>query len=128
MRKLAPVMVGLVVAVAGSLVQPAAAMGSGHGPGWPGPRAAAQSSPVLITSPVQRPAVASAVNCDSTFHSVASPNGANNDLFATAAVSANDVWAVGVTNLTSSFVEQPLAEHWNGTSWTIVPTPSPTTV
>jgi hypothetical protein len=41
-----------------------------------------------------------------------------------AAVSATDVWAVGY------FVEahgstQPLTEHWDGTAWSVVPTPSP---
>lgn len=38
-------------------------------------------------------------------------------LVATKAISDNDVWAVGYTS------SGPLAEHWNGTSWSIVPTP-----
>ena len=38
---------------------------------------------------------------------------------AVAAVSARDVWAVGVN------AGEPLAEHWNGRAWAVVPTPSP---
>src|SRR5438309_8160730 len=38
-------------------------------------------------------------------------------LEATAAISADDVWAVGTT-----VSDGPLAEHWDGTSWNRVPT------
>jgi hypothetical protein len=41
----------------------------------------------------------------------------NNGLGAVAAVSANDVWAVGEQLL------GPFTEHWDGTSWSIVATP-----
>jgi hypothetical protein len=41
----------------------------------------------------------------------------------TAASSARDVWAVGGTNWFSPV--QPLAEHWNGSSWKQIATPSP---
>ena len=47
----------------------------------------------------------------------------NNDLAAVAAVSAGDVWAVGSAE-NSQGNGQLLAEHWNGTSWSIVPTPA----
>lgn len=40
-----------------------------------------------------------------------------------ASVSANDVWAVGQTTAATGF--QTLAEHWDGTAWTVVPTPNP---
>lgn len=44
-------------------------------------------------------------------------------LNAVAAVSANDIWAVG--NFTSVFgFQQTLVEHWDGTSWTVVPSPN----
>jgi hypothetical protein len=39
-----------------------------------------------------------------------------------AARSATDVWAVGATSQFSD--SQPLAVHWNGRSWTRVPTPA----
>src|SRR5439155_12879397 len=36
----------------------------------------------------------------------------------------NDVWAVGEASKGSpSAKRRPLAEHWNGTAWSIVPTP-----
>jgi hypothetical protein len=38
---------------------------------------------------------------------------------AVVATSANDAWAIGGTT------GQPLAEHWDGRAWTVVPTPSP---
>lgn len=38
-------------------------------------------------------------------------------------VSANDIWAVGSQAL-SGASEQTLAEHWNGSAWSIVPTPN----
>jgi hypothetical protein len=49
----------------------------------------------------------------------------NNRLDAVTAVSANDVWAVG-TAQNASGVFQTLTEHWNGTAWSIVPSPSGT--
>ncbi|MEP6774891.1 MAG: hypothetical protein ABJA50_04775, partial [Chloroflexota bacterium] len=43
-----------------------------------------------------------------------------------AGTSPNDIWAVGATCLdTACSQEQTLTEHWNGSSWTIVPSPSP---
>ena len=48
----------------------------------------------------------------------------NNFLNAVSAVSASDVWAVGHST-SSSEVFQTLIEHWNGTTWTIVPSPNP---
>src|SRR5437868_6178538 len=45
----------------------------------------------------------------------------DNILYGVAAVSANDVWAVGQN------CNQTLVEHWNGTSWSVVPSPNPGT-
>jgi len=40
------------------------------------------------------------------------------------AVSSNDVWAVGFSDTPSGAHHfQPLALHWDGTAWTIIPTP-----
>jgi hypothetical protein len=57
---------------------------------------------------------------------VASPNVGTsyNFLQGVAAVSASDVWAVGYS-LGAGFVQQPLIEHWNGTRWSVVPSPNP---
>jgi len=57
---------------------------------------------------------------------VPSPNTAlpSNSLSGVSVVSANDVWAVG-GSAQGSRVGNPLTEHWNGTTWTIVPAPQP---
>jgi hypothetical protein len=56
---------------------------------------------------------------------VASPNASpgNNQLAAVASISASDVWAVGSADNAVGNA-QPLAEHWDGTAWSIVPTPT----
>jgi hypothetical protein len=63
----------------------------------------------------------------SAWTQVPSPNvsgATQNDLVAVRGTSATNVWAVGYHN-TSSNVDQTLIEHWNGTSWKVVPTPDP---
>ena len=47
-------------------------------------------------------------------------------LNAVSAASATDVWAVGSQNMTSFKHTDPIAAHYDGTSWTIVPTPATT--
>jgi photosystem II stability/assembly factor-like uncharacterized protein len=49
------------------------------------------------------------------------PGSGGNTLFGVAAISASDVWAVGITTSTS---QQPLIEHWNGSRWSVVTSPS----
>lgn len=65
----------------------------------------------------------------STWQAVTSPNsGSNgNDLASIAAVSVDDIWAVG-TIQKSADAGGPfgaLVEHWNGSSWTLVSAPAP---
>ncbi len=59
---------------------------------------------------------------------VSSPNAgtSSNFLQAVATVSANDVWAVGFYFAMpgASVPASTLTEHWNGTSWSIVPSPN----
>jgi len=57
---------------------------------------------------------------------VKSPNPGSiyNSLYAVTAVSATNVWAVGYYVNTTG-VTQTLTEHWNGTSWSVVKSPSP---
>ena len=43
-------------------------------------------------------------------------------LNAVAAVSAHNIWAVGYS--ISGSGEQPLIEHWDGTKWSILPSPN----
>ncbi len=57
---------------------------------------------------------------------VASPNpsvGTYSPLQSVAAISPNDVWAVGYASISGSGY-QTLAEHWNGASWSIIPSPN----
>jgi hypothetical protein len=45
-----------------------------------------------------------------------------NDLYGVSCVSASDCWAAGIAGTNISF--QPLAEHWDGSSWTIISSPT----
>ena len=60
-----------------------------------------------------------------TWHIVSSPNPNSSQtgdaLNAIAAVSANDVWAVGTDGTNT------LVEHWDGATWSVIPSPSPST-
>jgi hypothetical protein len=59
---------------------------------------------------------------------VSSPNvtSQDNHLFGVSAVASNDVWAVGsVYNYGGSSSPQTLTMHWNGTAWSVVPSPNP---
>jgi hypothetical protein len=61
-----------------------------------------------------------------TWTVVPSPNvGPMDQLRAVTAVSATDVWAVGFAEPTSVSNPQTLILHWDGTSWTVVPSPNP---
>jgi hypothetical protein len=46
----------------------------------------------------------------------------NNGLFGVVALAPNDVWAVGYKGVVEF---ETLVEHWNGSSWSIVPSPNP---
>jgi hypothetical protein len=48
-------------------------------------------------------------------------------LYGIAAVSADDIWAVGAGNFSTNSGTATLIEHWDGTSWTIVSSPDPGT-
>lgn len=66
----------------------------------------------------------------SSWSIVPTPNSSQpvNFLIGAAAVATNDVWAVGYAadSAQSSSVNHTLIEHWNGSSWRIVPSPNPT--
>lgn len=47
-----------------------------------------------------------------------------NLFFGVAALRSDDVWAVGYAYTTDGLSFSTLTEHWDGTSWTIVPTPT----
>lgn len=54
---------------------------------------------------------------------VSSPSVPGATLSGVAAVSAGDIWAVGYSEATN-FVRSTLAEHWNGSRWSVVSTPN----
>ncbi len=56
-----------------------------------------------------------------------SPSSRYNTLYGVTAVSATNVWAVGY-DVNTSLVTQTLIEHWNGTQWSVVRSPSPAPV
>jgi hypothetical protein len=64
----------------------------------------------------------------SAWSQVPTPNIMRSDekLNAVSAAAANDVWAVGSVNQTGFAHTDPLAAHWDGSAWTIVPTPATT--
>lgn len=47
--------------------------------------------------------------------------GGGSSLEAVAAISANDVWAVGWEGSSDSFTTDTLTEHWDGLTWNLVP-------
>jgi hypothetical protein len=70
-------------------------------------------------------AEAAALNCGAwSIVASPSPSSLNNFLAGVAVLSAGNVWAVG-TEYNSSNVAQTLVEHWNGSRWSIVKSPSP---
>lgn len=50
--------------------------------------------------------------------------GVANNLDAVAATASDDVWSVGGSQASASAPFRTLAEHWDGTQWSIVPTPN----
>lgn len=61
-----------------------------------------------------------------TISSNTKPGGNVTHIAGFSGTSPDDLWAVGSFR-NSSRVAQPLAEHWDGTSWTAIPVPMPAT-
>jgi hypothetical protein len=47
-----------------------------------------------------------------------------NELYAVAAVASDDVWAVGYHNIANYGSEKTMVVHWDGSGWSIVPSPN----
>src|SRR5579863_6557921 len=57
-----------------------------------------------------------------------SPGPVYNDLWGVAAISHSDAWAVGGSgiNTTNTYpLNSAIAEHWDGTQWSVIPSPEP---
>jgi hypothetical protein len=77
------------------------------------------------------PAISHALPACGSWSIVSSPNVDptlnDNELNDVTAISSSNVWAVGrYSNAESPGPESTLVEHWNGTSWNVVPTPNAT--
>ncbi len=112
------------------LVLTLAACASGKTGGNPSspPRATTGSTSTTLTT--SGGATPPAISSSAAWKIVASPNGTGlntNTLSGVAAVSVNDVWAVGsYFNNRTSVTDLALTEHWNGRAWKIVfPPPAP---
>ena len=53
------------------------------------------------------------------------PDSFGDVLNAVSEVSTTDVWAVGDGDLNDAGVLGTLVEHWNGTAWSVISSPSP---
>ncbi|HLX39627.1 MAG TPA: hypothetical protein VKR42_03805 [Ktedonobacteraceae bacterium] len=85
----------------------------------PGLFTIALMSLLLFTSAGVAHAVARQSSCGKSWTLVPSPNPGTQNVFdGIAAISQNDVWAVGYSD------NQPLTAHWDGTSWSAVSNPT----
>src|SRR5437879_10399298 len=105
-----------VVLVACAILAGATAGGASASPGKPALGGAIRQSAPAAPMPT----------CVAGWGVVSSPSvGAQDNFFnGIAVVSASDIWAVGLY-YNDSFVSQTLTERWDGTAWSIVPSPSP---
>jgi hypothetical protein len=76
---------------------------------------------LTLAAPAPDHAVQRRVSC-AGWTAVPSPNRASDSLSGVAATSARNAWAVG--SYDSGGAVRTLIEHWNGTSWRIVPSPN----
>ena len=80
-----------------------------------------------VTSPGDIPSATLVQRWNGTSWSVvpsANPPGTrSNSLIGISHVSSTDVWAVGYSTI--GFTHQTLAEHWDGSAWSAIPSPNP---
>jgi hypothetical protein len=87
----------------------------------PGPR---PPKPTVSTSPAPSPSPTPGPSCG--FAVVPSPNASSmdNTLSDVAVLSATDAWAVGEYTVDGSGAVRTLIQHYDGTAWSIVPSPN----
>lgn len=85
------------------------------------PTSTTTRTPTAINTPTRTPTNTPIPNCGLAWRTVGSPGPAT-ALYGIGVVSANDIWAVGLVY--QGTTARTLIEHWNGTQWTIVPSPN----
>jgi len=96
---------------------------------WPGRRLARVLAAALmlagtVTAFGLARALAAPAGCQNwTGAQPLNPGGLSNTFSSVAIESACDAWAVGTQD--GSGITATLTEHWNGSAWTVVPSPAP---
>jgi hypothetical protein len=88
--------------------------------------AAGLAAPLVLAGGLagSAPAAAAPAACVSiTGSPPVAPSGADNTFTGVTEISACDVWAAGFDIVSGE--DQPLTEHWDGNSWTVLPSPGP---
>ena len=135
MRLAVLLLVGILVAVLAGV--PAQAVQAGplaKRTRTPIPTSTPLNTPIQTPAPFFTPTPGPTTTVDGTWKIVPSPNVGSgtfgNQLNAVAVISANNVWAVGFSpdpSGTPLYIRRTLIEHWNGTSWSVSPSPNPGT-
>lgn len=61
--------------------------------------------------------------CAPTWHTITTPDVGHATFTGLAAISGDDVWVVGAREVSAAYSAN-LAEHWNGTTWSVIPVPN----
>jgi hypothetical protein len=69
-------------------------------------------------------AIAATPSSCGAWNVVASPNNGYSSLSGIATITANNIWAAGTSHPSNKIYSKTLIEHWDGTSWSIVPSPN----
>ena len=88
---------------------------------------AVSATDIWLTGSTSAGATAEAMNFNGTTWTVVpvqQPSANTAVLNAVTAVAANDIWAVGNVRSPSGLRVSTLTEHWNGSAWSIVPSPT----
>lgn len=90
--------------------------------GWEGP----ESKPMAPTGSGNAAGAPKQPASASCWSVVSSPNPSPdfNQLYGTSAISPRDIWAVGADDNGAGGSFQALTEHWNGSAWSVVPSPN----
>ena len=89
---------------------------------------AVSATDIWLTGSTSAGATAEAMNFNGTGWTVVrvqQPSANTAVLNGVTAVAANDIWAVGEVRSPSGLAVGTLTEHWNGSAWSIVPSPTP---